>query len=283
MSSPPPDRVARIDELLADLALEGLSPSEHGELADLLNQVAPQVPTARAFEQAERAAAAAHLAFLAASRATEPLPASLRARIEADAARMIADAVSTPRATSPDVIGRIDPTTLRQSVAPRSPSLAWPIAAAAMVIAAVSLSLNLASTRTRGAQVLPPDQRLSILASSAPDVIRVPWITPDGADAGGEVVWSTQRQEGYMVFKGLPVNDPTKEQYQLWIFDVNQDERFPLHGGVFDVTSAGEVVVPIDPHLHVVKPTLFAVTIEKPGGVWVSDRSRLPVLAKVAG
>ncbi len=283
MSHPPHDRVARIDELLADLALDGLSPSEHGELADLLNQTDPGLAAARACERAEIAAAAAHLAFLAASRAAEPLPASLRARIEADAARVIADAKSAPRPSAPDVIARIDASTVQQSGAKRTATLAWPIAAAAMVIAAVSLMLHFSASRANRELTIPADQRLAILASSAPDVIRVPWSTPDGADAGGEVVWSTQRQEGYMVFKGLPVNDPTKEQYQLWIFDVNQDERFPLHGGVFDVTSDGEVVVPIEPHLHVVKPTLFAVTIEKPGGVWVSDRSRLPVLAKVAG
>ena len=54
-----------------------------------------------------------------------------------------------------------------------------------------------------------------------------------------------------------------------------------MDGGVFDVSADGEVIVPIDPKLGVVDPTLFAVTIEKPGGVVVSSRERLPLLASV--
>jgi hypothetical protein len=50
---------------------------------------------------------------------------------------------------------------------------------------------------------------------------------------------------------------------------------------VFDVTSGGEVIVPIHAKLKVTKPTLFAVTVEKPGGVVVSKRERIVVLAKV--
>ena len=48
------------------------------------------------------------------------------------------------------------------------------------------------------------------------------------------------------------------------------------------MTSNDEVVVPIHPALKVREPYLFAVTVEKPGGVMVSDRSRLPLLAAVA-
>jgi hypothetical protein len=33
--------------------------------------------------------------------------------------------------------------------------------------------------------------------------------------------------------------------------------------------------------LPIAKPTLFAITVERPGGVVVSDRSRLPLLASV--
>jgi hypothetical protein len=39
--------------------------------------------------------------------------------------------------------------------------------------------------------------------------------------------------------------------------------------------------VPIDPRLPIGKPTLFAITVEKPGGVVVSKRERLPLLAQV--
>ena len=85
-----------------------------------------------------------------------------------------------------------------------------------------------------------------------------------------------------MTFRGLPANDPTRTQYQLWIFDQNQDERHPVDGGVFDIApGSSEAVVPITAKLAVHTPTLFAVTIEKPGGVVVSSRQRLVLAAKV--
>ena len=85
-----------------------------------------------------------------------------------------------------------------------------------------------------------------------------------------------------MRFSGLRPNDPTKEQYQLWVFDEKRDDRYPVDGGVFDVPpGVSEVIVPIHTKLEVDKPVLFAVTREKPGGVVVSDRSQLVIAAKL--
>jgi anti-sigma-K factor RskA len=98
----------------------------------------------------------------------------------------------------------------------------------------------------------------------------------------GDVVWSTSTQRGFMRFKGLAVNDPKKLQYQLWIFDKAQDQKHPIDGGVFDIDLAtGDVIVPITPKIRVQDATLFAITIEKPGGVVVSSRDRLVLIAKV--
>ena len=98
----------------------------------------------------------------------------------------------------------------------------------------------------------------------------------------GDVVWSPARQQGTMRFRGLAANDPTVAQYQLWIFDAERDEAYPVDGGVFDVTSAaGDVFVRIDPRLRVSRVTAFAITVEQPGGVVVSSRKRLPLLAAV--
>jgi len=98
----------------------------------------------------------------------------------------------------------------------------------------------------------------------------------------GDVVWSAASQQGYMRFRGLAANDPTVAQYQLWIFDAERDEAYPVDGGVFDVPAAGgDVVVRIDPRLRVSRATAFAITVEKPGGVVVSSRKRLPLLAAV--
>jgi hypothetical protein len=120
------------------------------------------------------------------------------------------------------------------------------------------------------------------LLATATDVKTLAWTaTKDAAAAGasGDVVWSPSQQKGYMRFVGLAPNDPTKTQYQLWIFDKTRDDKFPVDGGVFDVTAAGEVIVPISAKLAVVDPTLFAVTVEAPGGVVVSKRERIVVTA----
>ncbi len=82
-----------------------------------------------------------------------------------------------------------------------------------------------------------------------------------------------------MRFAGLAPNDRSKTQYQLWIFDKARDARYPVDGGVFDVPPGGDVVVPIEAKLHVGAPVLFAVTVEKPGGVVVSERKRIVVTA----
>ena len=100
-------------------------------------------------------------------------------------------------------------------------------------------------------------------------------------EISGDVIWSNAEQKGYLRLRGLPVNDPDKATYQLWIFDEAQDEKYPIDGGVFDINKDGEVIVPIDAKINVKNPKIFAVTKEKPGGVVVSDRTGLVALAKV--
>lgn len=50
-------------------------------------------------------------------------------------------------------------------------------------------------------------------------------------------------------------------------------------GRVFDVTSTGEVIVPITAKLRVGDASLFAVIVERPGGVVVSRREHIIVTA----
>lgn len=116
----------------------------------------------------------------------------------------------------------------------------------------------------------------------APDAEQLAWKpTRDPAAAGvsGDVVWSDREQRGYMRFVGLAPNDPRQQQYQLWIFDAARDQAFPVDGGVFDVGANGEVIVPIHSKLAVSKAALFAITIERPGGVVVSKREHIVVTA----
>jgi anti-sigma-K factor RskA len=129
----------------------------------------------------------------------------------------------------------------------------------------------------------PPSQGRAELLASASDAHALAWTaTADAAahGASGDVVWSNAQQRGYMRFVGLQANDPKAWQYQLWIFDRTRDEAFPVDGGVFDVSASGEVVVAISAKLRVDDASLFAVTVERPGGVVVSKRERIVVTAK---
>jgi anti-sigma-K factor RskA len=95
------------------------------------------------------------------------------------------------------------------------------------------------------------------------------------AKAGsGDVVWDAATQRGVLSVNGLPANEPAVSQYQLWIVDAGRPHKEPVDGGVFDVGPDGRAVVPIRAALAVRDPVLFAVTIEPPGGVVVSERGR---------
>lgn len=131
------------------------------------------------------------------------------------------------------------------------------------------------------AEPTPEQARAELLAKGADRSAWTATKDPASRGADGDVVWSAQEQRGYMRMHGLAKNDPTAYQYQLWIFDADRDDKFPVDGGVFDV-KGDEVVVPVTARLPVGKAVLFAVTIEKPGGVVVSKRERIVLTAKPA-
>ena len=124
----------------------------------------------------------------------------------------------------------------------------------------------------------------AVLGDSA--ALHVPWVAstdPAATAAAGEVIWDAAHQRGVLRIRGLVPNDPRLAQYQLWIIDADRDARYPVDGGVFDVDSNGEVLIPVTARLAVGRPTLFAITLEKPGGVVVSTRERLVLAAPVSG
>lgn len=127
--------------------------------------------------------------------------------------------------------------------------------------------------------------RAKLLAMAG--TVRTEWTAtkdPAASGAKGDVVWNAAEQKGYMRFSGLAKNDPRGAQYQLWIFDKTRDDKYPVDGGVFDVDQdSGDVIVPITARLPVAQASLFAVTVEKPGGVVVSKRERIVVTAKPVG
>ncbi len=130
---------------------------------------------------------------------------------------------------------------------------------------------------------LSADDRRDALLRQEAGLEKIPFAgtTGDFAKAGGEVVWSDGRQEGYMTLSGIPANDPGQYQYQLWIVDPNRD-ALPVDGGVFDIPPGqNKVVIPIDSNLAVRNPVAFVITREKPGGVVKSAQEVVVAIAKL--
>ena len=108
----------------------------------------------------------------------------------------------------------------------------------------------------------------------------LPGPDPTGQAVRGDVIWDANSQTGYMRIHGLRRNDPNVEQYQLWIFDARRDQRFPVDGGVFNARNASsDDVIRFAARLNVEVPLMFVVTVERRGGVVVSDRSRVAAVA----
>jgi len=107
----------------------------------------------------------------------------------------------------------------------------------------------------------------------------LPGPDPTGQGVSGDVVWDARSQTGYLRFRGLRPNNPNVDQYQLWIFDARRDPRFPVDGGVFNVTAGRDDVVAFKAKLNVEVPLMFVITVEARGGVVVSDRQRIAAVA----
>jgi hypothetical protein len=271
------------EELMLDLlckkAVYGLTDEEARELAELERTTGRRDDA----ESIELTVAALSLAGL--DPAAE-MPRNLRSRIAADAEQYFDEWEGRTA---------VDPRPAPASK-PARPSifgwLGWAVAAAACIALAVNLyttrsGREIATSRTNPTVIqqpeqLTPAQMRERLIRTAPDLARgtfgpgnVKTVTPQG-----DVVWSDAKRAGYMRFTDLPKNDPSKETYQLWIFDETQDEKTPIDGGTCNVTSDGEVSVPINAKLDPRNTTACAVTIERPGGVVVSKREKIVALAK---
>ena len=129
---------------------------------------------------------------------------------------------------------------------------------------------------------LPLIQKFESLIQDESDTQRLEFASASDPYAGlsGEVIWNDEKQEGYMSLENLAVNDPTINQYQLWIVDPERDE-LPVDGGVFDITQKdGKSIIPIRNALVINKPVAFVITLEQPGGVVKSKQEIVVALAK---
>jgi hypothetical protein len=297
----------RVADLLVTRAIEGLDDGEEQELERLAEELGNFDP-----EAVDRVAAALALNQL------EPaeMPMALRQRVERDARIWLDGKQSAGVLPFPRTVSTPASPPPAQEIPATSSSPAWWAAAAGVAVAAFGLwqaetvgdeaarlTAELAAARAEAAAaaafVSEQEARIAALAagpqSLSPGDLRTRLLEepgtglwgwsatedPAAAAASGDVVWNGDEQRGFMRFVGLAPNEQGSTTYQLWIFDEARDERFPVDGGVFDIPPGStEVIVPIRPTLGVTRPALFAITVEPPGGVMVSSRERIALVAE---
>ncbi|MCX5691107.1 MAG: anti-sigma factor [Planctomycetota bacterium] len=248
-------------DLLTLQATQGLIASEQAELNQLLDEAGQG--DVLSFELA---AASLDLARISPNELS-PLPETVASNLTRAGRRWAADRSRLTDALSPIRFNQRE--TPRSSLASWFP---WALAASCAIVAATAF------LRTAPSSTPSP----SVVVATAPDLIKADWgawDNPEIPNVRGYVHWSDQLQRGVMHFSGLPANDPRASQYQLWIIDERGLSQ-RINGAIFNSTPNGELDVEIAPSIAVRNAAAFAVTIEQPGGTWVSDMSRRVVIAK---
>jgi hypothetical protein len=192
------------------------------------------------------------------------MPGALRAKILAAA----------PRSGKPD--------------AQRTALAGWWVAAASIVLAIAGWWPRLADHPDAAVTADAAAGRTALLR--APGTVKValaPGPGAAGAALTGDVVFDPVTQRGYLLFRGIPANDPRLARYQLWIADKSRAQPEPVDGGVFDVapqaTAAGDVIIPFSARLPVGAPAAFVITEEQPAGVVVSKQEKVLAIGAVPG
>ncbi len=243
-------------ELLTLDATQGLDPSELAELEG--KSPDGDLEQLRRGASLDLAAASLHLALLPVD--GMPMPAPLEKRLR-DAGRRFARERS-------GIVARIGPSPV--AARPAAPAwLAWGLAAC------LAFALTWLTLRPSTGAATP------VALGEASDLLEVawtPWDSPQIAGVEGDVRWSESLQRGVMRFRVLPANDPASTQYQLWIID-RRGMSQRVSGAVFNASGESQLEVPVQPLIPVRDVAAFAVTVEEPGGTWVSDMSRRVVIA----
>lgn len=282
MSSTTRNIPPRLIDLMVEDATQGLSPQDEMELSSAIAQDDVIRIEAEAYAMA---ATAVELALTKPSQ-VEALPAHLRARLIETAEKIAAP-------TQPDL--KLAGTAAQTTAKPTGFSFTdgkmfgWYAAIAALIALAFVIAVE--TPQPAGTTNTEPTlaEQYESLSTDA-DTVAASWgFNADGGDEAyanitGEVIWNADEQTGYMKLAGLPVNDPTEIQYQLWIVDASRstdvENTNRVDGGVFNIPAEGEVIVPINAKLLARDAAAFAITVESPGGV-VESKGPLQAVAVV--
>lgn len=138
---------------------------------------------------------------------------------------------------------------------------------------AVDVTLPSPIQEESGSAALTLEQLREHLLASDPQIMHLE-LKSDGvvevAEIGsswGDIVWSTDRQLGFLRLPCPTRSDQDALQYQIWILgnDVSGDEM--IHGGSFPVDAcSGEIIVPIQVDQFVQRPRLFVVSVDSDRG-----------------
>lgn len=138
-------------------------------------------------------------------------------------------------------------------------------------------------SETQRPKVAPTNAQLrDQLLASARDVVHIRLVSGDepGAEqARGEIVWSSEQQMGFLCLQGLPRNEPSNTQYQLWVVDAGPMTSGLVDAGVFNPEpEAGELILPIRGNLLVPHWRMLVINVETLGGGGASKS--IPLLAR---
>lgn len=262
------------DNQLADLLIQqsifGLSNEEQQQLDDLRRENnLSDSELQNEIERLELSAASADLACF--QNETAVMPDHLKDCVLVEAGKFFESQASS--SNTEEVAGSV---LAPKAAHPESKTNPWLIATVISTAASILLLLNVVNFGSFGSEISIAAQFDQFVASSPVDLQDLKMVAGfDATGSGitdGRLVWSDELQTGFMQFPGLKTNDPKVEQYQLWIFN-DAGQKYPVDGGVFDINSNNDIIK-IDPKIAV-DAKYFAVTVEQPGGVVVSDRTRI--------
>ncbi len=300
--SNPSSNYELLSDLLIQRATSGLSKIEEVELKRLLEQ--QNVDDDLSFDAAVCAVDQSRI-----GKGDEMLsmPAHLRSLVISESANYVGAAVATeesvvPGSVMPGSVMRSQPSAATQV----REMLGWLAAAACLILAAFAwyskpaasggpdvanqTGSNQTGANQNGANQTPLIAEKSAIdfedfkidASRIFEVAMDPGNDETGKDASATVYWDEETKRGFVKVAGLNVNDPAVEQYQLWVIDKKRGVADRPNAGVFDIAESGEAIFEFRSELKVFEAQGFAVTVEKPGGVAVSDLSRI-ALANLGG